>query len=403
MLLGFSVSNFRSFKDTVELSMEASSLRELPQNAMDADGHRLLKSVAIFGANAAGKSNLVRAMASAIMIIRTSGARQLNAPIPWVEPFAFQKGDKGETSFEFDFLAEGRRYIYAFSCTRDRITGESLMEYGSQRPARIFTRTGQRYAFYNAATRKVLEPIAERNTPNKLFLATATSWNAEVTKAPFLWFSRCIDAFDSGNPMRQSLQLYEDDGDGSLKAFTRRLLRESDINISDFSVESRNPTGTVPGMGGYPMHKEYVVMSKHDITEGDGTVSEYSLPMIAESKGTQNLFLLSPQIKNAIDNGYVFCVDELDASMHPALLLYIVDIFNSPETNPHGAQLIMTSHTTDLLSTAVLRRDQILFVEKKRGSGISDLYRLSDFPVRANEDVRKAYMAGRFGAVPDIL
>ena len=122
-----------------------------------------------------------------------------------------------------------------------------------------------------------------------------------------------------------------------------------------------------------------------------------------ESKGTQNLFFMSPQIKKALDNGYVFCVDELDSSMHPSLLLYIVSLFNNPETNPHGAQLIMTSHTTELLATNVMRRDQIFFVEKDNNTGISELYSLDEFSIRTREDIRKAYLAGRFGAVPDII
>ena len=89
--------------------------------------------------------------------------------------------------------------------------------------------------------------------------------------------------------------------------------------------------------------------------------------------------------------------------MHPALLLYIVNLFNSPKTNPHGAQLIMTTHTTDLLSTSIMRRDQLLFIEKDNNNGMSELYSLNDFPARTREDIRKAYIAGRFGAVPNIL
>ena len=151
------------------------------------------------------------------------------------------------------------------------------------------------------------------------------------------------------------------------------------------------------------MQKEYIVRTEHIVrTDGDNCAI-YQLPLPAESKGTQNLFFLSPWIKKALDKGYVFCVDELDASMHPALLLYIVNLFNSSETNPKGAQLIMTTHTTDLLSTSIMRRDQIFFVEKDNNTGLSDLYSLNDFPARTREDIRKAYIAGRFGAIPNIL
>ena len=206
--------------------------------------------------------------------------------------------------------------------------------------------------------------------------------------------------------MLQSLELYEKDKSGNLRAFTNDLLKEADINISDFTVEAKDmkdPPLSMKSMPVFSTQKEYRVMTEHIIgAEGKGPV-RYQLPLPDESKGTQNLFFMSPWIKNALDKGCVFCVDELDSSMHPALLLYIVGLFNSPETNPNGAQLIMTAHTTDLLSTNILRRDQIFFVEKDNRTGLSDLYSLNDFPSRTREDIRKSYIAGRFGAVPNIL
>ncbi len=119
--------------------------------------------------------------------------------------------------------------------------------------------------------------------------------------------------------------------------------------------------------------------------------------------GTQKLFLLSPQIKKALDNGYVFCVDELDSSLHPSLVLYLVGLFNDPEVNKKNAQLILTTHTTELLSIDIMRRDQLYFVDKENGNGISELYSLDDYSVRTREDVRKAYLNGRFGAIPNIV
>ena len=262
------------------------------------------------------------------------------------------------------------------------------------------------YKFYNSEAREQLQPLVQRNTPNKLFIATATIWNSELTKQPYLWLRNCIDVFDSENAAMQSLELYESDKTGKLRSFTNNLLKEADINISDFTVESREIKNAPPlFLANYPaVQKEYKVMAMHTIKSINKDVSQkYLLPMQSESKGTQNLFFLSPWISRALDNGYVFCVDELDASMHPSLLLYIVNLFNSPKTNPHGAQLIMTTHTTDLLSSSIMRRDQILFIEKDNDTGLSDLYSLNDFPARTREDFRKAYIAGRYGAIPNIL
>ena len=260
--------------------------------------------------------------------------------------------------------------------------------------------------FFSEEARKQLVPLTERNTPNKLFIATATIWNSNLTKTPYLWLRHHIDTFDSNTQMLQSLELYDNDKSGNLRSFTNNLLKEADINISDFIVESRdakNPPIFMRNMPGPAIQKEYKVSTEHVVQSDENKNSKYYLSLASESKGTQNLFFLSPWIKNALDKGYVFCVDELDSSIHPALLLYIVDLFNSNVTNPNGAQLIMTTHTTDLLSTSMLRRDQIFFVEKDNGTGLSDLYSLSDFPARTREDIRKSYIAGRFGAVPNIL
>ena len=406
MLIRFKAGNFRSFREPMQFSMRASSNKEHPENTKDQPiCGRLLKSAAIFGANAAGKSNLIKAITAALLIIRTSETRQVNEAIPFVEPFAFCK-EKKETSFEFEFTMAESRYIYGFSCTQKKITEEHLTAYNSQRPTKIFKRTTKGYEFYSNEAKRQLMPLTERTTPNKLFIATATVWNASLTKMPYLWLSSYIDVFDSNNPMLQSLELYEKDKSGKLKSFTNNLLKEADINISDFTVESKATNNPHPFMLNMPVptiQKEYIVRTEHIVqTDGDDSAI-YQLPLLAESEGTQNLFFLGPWIKNALDKGYVFCVDELDSSMHPALLLYIVNLFNSPETNPKGAQLIMTTHTTDLLSTSIMRRDQIYFVEKDNSTGLSDLYSLNDFPARTREDIRKAYIAGRFGAVPNIL
>ena len=406
MLIRFKASNFRSFREPMEFSMKASSNKEHPENTKEQPiCGKLLKSAAIFGANAAGKSNLIRAITAALIIIRTSETRQVNELIPFVEPFAFCKETK-ETSFEFEFTMDESRYIYGFSCTQKKITEEHLTAYNSQRPAKIFKRTAKGYEFYSNEAQKQLMPLTERTTPNKLFIASATVWNASLTKEPYLWLSSYIDVFDSNNPMLHSLELYEKDKSGKLRSFTNNLLKEADINISNFTVEAKDINNPPPFMMNMPVpsiRKEYIVRTEHIVrTDGDNHAI-YQLPLPAESKGTQNLFFLSPWIKKALDKGYVFCVDELDSSMHPALLLYIVNLFNSPETNPKGAQLIMTSHTTDLLSTSIMRRDQIFFVEKDNNTGLSDLYSLNDFPARTREDIRKAYIAGRFGAVPNIL
>lgn len=404
MLVSFKVNNFRSFKDTAELLMKASISKEHPENLIETVwGTRLLKSAVIYGANAAGKSNLIKALVAAIMIVRTSTSRQIDATIPFIEPFAFSGIMNPYCSFEFEFIAEKKRYIYGFSCSNEKINEEYLTIYTSQRPTKVFLRKNEEYVFFSMETSRVLKPLTERNTPNKLFLATATNWNAEITKTPFLWLNKFIDVFDSEQTILQSLELYEADKNGELKEFTTKLLKESDLNINDYTIETRIVDNAISQLVSRIPTKEYKVLSEHFIKSKEGKNTTYNLPMANESKGTQNLFFLSPQIKRALDNGYVFCVDELDSSMHPDLLCYLIRLFNSEEMNPNGAQLIVTLHTTEAMSLKLLRREQIYFVDKDNDTGESELYSLDDFPVRLNEDVRKAYLSGRFGAVPDII
>lgn len=126
------------------------------------------------------------------------------------------------------------------------------------------------------------------------------------------------------------------------------------------------------------------------------------LSLDEESLGTQMIFALIPFIADTINNKKVLIIDELDKSLHPFLVQYIVEMFNSAEFNKTGAQLIFNTHDTNLLDLNILRRDQIWFMEKNNDNGESDLYPLSDFSVRKLENVEKGYMQGRYGAVPFI-
>lgn len=407
MLIQFSFENYRSFRDSSTLSMLASSGKENPDNVFETSAGKLLKSVAVFGSNASGKSNLIKALAAAILIVRTTGVRQLDEPIPFVDRFLFDPDGKKDTSFEFDFIVNGKRYIYGFSCDGNTISEEHLLAYKTQKPTTIFKRIQESYQFTDSKYKQELAALVPRNTPNKLFLATATTWNATATREAFLWFSRFIDVYEPSNPIPM-FSSYESDKDGGLKEFTKRLLKESDINITDYSIESQKVESSgIVGFGAGLKHagpleqKAYKINATHLVGNGEEKRA-FMLPLQDESKGTQNLFFLSPQLKNAFDNGYVFCVDELDASLHPALLLYLVGLFNSEETNPRNAQLIITTHTTELLSTHYMRRDQIYFIDKDNDTAVSELYSLDEYSVRTREDVRKSYLNGKFGAVPNI-
>lgn len=420
MLLQFSVENFKSIKQKAILSLEASADQMHVDNYAQAGKDKCLRMVSVYGANATGKSNLFQALTAAILAVRLSNDRQVGAPIPQITPFLFDpETAKAPTSFEFIFITEGLKYIYGFSATSTTVETEYLYVYKTAKATTIFERdvhSKPEYRFTSPSLRKQLLPITERNTPNKLFLATATAWNCEETRIPLLWLTNGINTYspDYESLLQISGEMIERDSDQSLRIFTNRLLQEADVNISDYEFESTNypkedfmrDIGVPPAIReNFSMlpnfFKRYDINTLHRI-ETDRGENVYALPLRLESRGTRNVFLLSPILKRAFETGETVCVDEFDTSLHPMLVSYLVGLFHNPAVNRNNAQLIITTHDLSLLTLKELRRDQIYFVEKNQNTGESELYSLDEFSPRTNEDVRKAYILGRYGSVPNV-
>ena len=425
MLLQFSVSNYRSFKNEAVLSMEASKDHQHEEHVYVSGKNRVLQNACIFGANASGKTNLLRAMDTAIHLVRQSNNRQVGEPLIAIEPFLFSKTTQDQpSSFEFVFLQNGMKYVYGFSATRERIVKEYLYHYRTSRAAVIFERIydsekkKDKYHFTNSETRKELKPLIEKNTDNKLFLATATSWNSKWTKDPCLWFNRIniYDSTDYNRLLHEDGPIFEEkEGVLELHKFIRKILKEADINVSDYEFKSKD-IDTLEILKKLPPHvraalsqeplpqvsKSYEINMIHQIQNPDGSVKEYKLPSFEESQGTQRLFVMSPLLKKAFDEGNILCFDEFDASLHTMLVIYLIKLFNDPEINKNHAQLIITTQTTDLLSLKITRRDEIYFADKNQKTGESELYSLDEFAVRNKADVRNGYYLGRYGAVPEI-
>ena len=417
MLLQISVKNFKSFKDMAVLSMEPSADKELPGNLTLIGKNRCLNTIAIFGANAAGKSNIFAALTAAILLIRKSNSRQVIDPLLEIIPFKFdEESIRKPTTFEFVFIAEGKKYVYGFSATQKAVQREYLYVFNSSKASTIFERTDvNTYKFTSPALKRELQPLTERNTENKLFLATATAWNCEATRIPYLWFETKINTYsiDSDQLISQTAPMFDNDADNSLRKFTNMILHEADINIDDFNIEFKDISqeqflqqvpqelrgliSTIPAA----MNKAVKIETVHSIVD-DGIAKQYNLSLMEESQGTRNLFLFSPVLKRAFETGETLCIDEFDASLHPMLVRYLFSLFNNPDINKAHAQLIVSSHSLVLMSLKNLRRDQIYFVEKDRKTGKSELYSLDEFSPRKEEDVRKAYMLGRYGSIPDI-
>lgn len=406
-----------SFRDKAILALNPSSDDEHPENINEKNGYEATNLIAIYGANASGKTSLFKAMTAALNIIKYSNITQVNQPISSVMPFKFDAQTVNEPSeFEFIFVADdNNRYVYGFSALREKITEEYLYQYKTQKPTIIFERTGEQYVF--KSQKLMLEPLVRFNTPNKLFLATATNWNTESTTIPYKWLTEKMVTFtDAQSLTNLSLNLYKSDKKSDYIGFTEELLQAADINISRINIEVKKskmemPAGVqVPQMiiNGQPMpaiavqeFEQIEVNTEHMIGEGNEKV-KYVLGMAEESLGTNQLFILGPFLKDAFENGIAVVIDEIDKSLHTFIVKHIINMFRNREINKNGAQLIFTTHDTSLLSLSTFRRDQVYFTEKNNDTGASDLYSLDELSVRKTDNIEKGYLLGRYGAIPYI-
>ena len=412
MLIEFSVKNFLSFKNKVTLSMEKGNGDENLDNIISTNNLDLLKTTAIYGANASGKSNILKAFTCAILMVRNSSLIPVGAKWNFIKPFLFDEVSKNKPSeFEFIFTVNNIKYRYFFSADANKIYDEALDAYYSQKPTNIFTRTKtNNYEFTNDKSK--LESLATNNTENKLFLATATTWNYDKTKDAYLWFASAIDTYDSFENIADKDLVAYSSGEEQLKDFALKLLKEADILIKDMIVdyEEKEMDSTMVDMLVPPLArtgdkfkvKNVNIELEHEVVDDNNNRHIYKLNFNEESSGTRVLFSFAPFLKRAFEAPKVIVVDELERSMHPALVEFIVKLFNNKEINKVNSQLIFTTHAINLLNLELLRRDQIWFTEKNPDNGISDLYPLDSFSVRKDENIQKGYVNGRYGAIPFI-
>jgi len=404
MILEFSIANFLSFKDKVTFSMLANATNGLDDNYIVFNNLKVLKTTAIYGANASGKTNLFKILTIVISMLRSSNVANINAKLPIV-PFKFDKNTINKPSeFEIKFIVDDVRYVYGFIADTNKIHEEYLYYYPNGRETKIFDRTNTNNYSFPQKDERSLNDIASKNAPNKFFIATATNWNYEKTKKPYKFLSEDINTFNNLGGLRDlALREYLKD-DKKLKDFALEFLKKADFNIEDYKViETDVPDdmlAAIPdfikvGMNMKEKPKVFTAFFKHNSSDVELSYEE-------ESMGTQVIFCFIPFIMDALNNKRVVVVDELDKSLHPYLVEMIVQMFNDPDININGAQLIFNTHDTNLLKLDTLRRDQIWFTEKDDNNGISDLFSLSDFSVRKMENVEKGYMLGRYGAVPFI-
>ena len=406
MLIEFSIENFLSFKERTIFSMIGSSDNTLNDNYVSVGNEKILKTTAIYGANASGKSNLFKVLALISGMIAQSNFNNLNTILS-ITPFKLDKETINKPSkFEIKFLIDGIRYLYGFEADTKNVYKEYLYYYPNGRPVKIFSRENINDYSFNASDEKFLNDIKEKNTPNKFFVSTATNWNYDKTIPVFNFLTDKMGVVLSYEQLNNySYNMYSNDEDKKLERFALKFLEKADINIKGYNVVQEKMTdetiNTMPDVIRPFFSPNMPIYRVNTVHMAKG--KKYEFDISEESLGTQVIFSFIPVIKDVIDNGKVIVIDEFDKSLHPYIVKYIVELINDPDINKNNAQLIFNTHDTNLLDLELLRRDQIWFTEKNPESGESTLYPLDDFSVRKSENVENGYLLGRYGAVPFLV
>jgi hypothetical protein len=419
MLISFRAENVRSFRDAFELSLLATTMarkdvpREVPWRE-DGKPIRVLPAAGVLGANASGKSNLLRVMNDMrehVLSSFRSGDPAGGVPR---RPFRLDSRTMLQPSrFEINLILNGIRHEYGFVVDNERVIEEWAYRYPRGRAATLFHRDseGVELGERNRATGRAVVQILR---PNALMLSTAAA-AGHLDLAPlYLWFA-------------QNLQLAEAASRASRWAYTTEMLREgkhrdqvlellcaADLGITDAHVRELDPL-----MIERFRRAVRIIQGREDESEGAdadayifepgvvlshrGPAGNVDFDSAEESLGTLVWLGLAGPVIDALASGTVLLVDEIEASLHPVLVARIVEMFQSPESNPNGAQLIFNSHEASLLGDSVgdrmIGRDQVWFTEKNN-DGATRLYSLADLDPRPDEAIGRRYLAGRYGAVP---
>ncbi len=418
MLVEFKVANYRSFREEQTLSLVASKDKELGDNCVNQGKLRLLKAVGIYGPNASGKSNLIRALSTMRDIIGKAGKPGERLP---VTPFKLHDKYSNEpSSFEVTFIHEESRYQYGFTATTERIHDEWLYAYPQGRSRDIaqtwferkFNRKTEETEWnFGSYLRGEREKLKDRTMNNVLFLSAGAQWNNKQLTTVYKWFSERFQIIlpSERSPMTTIDMLMNAQEDETWKKtmyiYLNNAMRRADfgihgvnIKIEEFDLaEMELPPDMLESVDEESLRNLKVEF----IHRTEPTGKEVCFSNLEESNGTRRFFeLIGPWVL-ACAEGKGLLVDELEASLHPHLVRELLRLFQNPENLSTEAQLIFTTHDTTLLDPELFRRDQIWFTEKDEHC-CTRLYSMLDYKPRKGEAMQKGYLSGRYGAIPII-
>jgi len=417
MLVEFTVNNFKSIKDNVNFSMIASSRDQ--GNTFDIRDYKLLSSAIIYGANASGKSNFLRAMAfMSRFVLNRYKILQSTDKLP-NEPFKLStETENASSTFEIVFFIANIKYRYGFEMDSENIYSEWLFADEKGKEAKLFIRDidendyvnpnkfKEGLVFFNKKSQKI------RIAKNQLFIWKCDQENGEISKSILSWFNKfnMIDGMDHQGYINFTMKKMEDT---DFKNKIIDLVKTADIDIADINIEEDDvplemieklpmPEGMKKEIISDGGLKSISINTEHKKYDNNGNIIGEVIFELdkEESKGTRKFFAMSAPIIDTLQHGKVLIIDELDASLHPILTQHLIQLFHDKEINKKNAQLIFATHDTNLLKPYIFRRDQIWLTEKDN-YGSTDLYSLAQFKgVRAKEDFERQYIQGKYGAIP---
>ncbi len=405
-LLQFSVANYRSIYTRKSISFTGSSIKDEPRsNIVYFNKIRCTRTTAVYGANSSGKSNLMLAMSTMVRMLFDSAKLNDGDSLPY-NPFVLSVSSQDEpTLFEAVFVINDWKYRYGFEYKDDAIVSEWLYRVTTKKITEeaLFIRKNEGIGV-NEQSFKEGVGLEEKTNANRLFLSLVAQVGGEnIISKEVLSFFRQINVISGiveygyQDVTKKIFLSKMDISENATKLFKALKLGFGEVIAR--KVEKLDGKGN-----------EIEIYTTHNVYTKKGRKSGHVFFNMdsMESAGTRKVFDLAGPIIDTLKYGKVLVVDELDAKMHPLLSQYLVNLFNNPEKNVANAQLIFSTHNTHLLSSSMLRRDQIWFTEKNSKEE-TDIYSMMDILLpdgskpRGDGNLEKNYMMGRYGAIPFIL
>ncbi len=413
-LLQFTIGNYRSFNDERTFTFVPTSIQDEPKESVGSTWKYRFSTVsAVYGANSSGKSNLVRAISTMSYIVNHSVKLNDNEVLTY-DPFLLSSSNADDKPMHFEIVYlndSGQRIRYGFENNSVQIVREWLFVTSKTEEEILFVRDEEGIAVNDELFPEGVDR-EEMTNDNRLFLSLVAQLGGPVSKGVMGFFQKdCnvlsgLHTFGFRNYTKHKFKQQDHVADEAMTFFRHLKLGFSDIDVEEQKVDlSEVPDDIRPRFSSTRLE----TFSSHNVYDAGGKVTgkrKLSFDNV-ESDGTQKIFELAAPIFDTLNRGSILVIDELDAKMHPLISQQLVRLFTSEETNPNHAQLLFTTHDTNLLSAKLMRRDQIWFTEKD-STEATDLYRLTDIVFadgtkpRGDGNLEKNYIKGRYGAIPFI-